>query len=261
MKCQICGWGGQYIKPGCKTLAQAKRCDLNWENCRKYALRFQGEIKRGELAMPVLVKSIRHQAGPSGDKGDHSEWLVPVDPKTVRHLLLLSLVALPLFAVRPAQAAATECHARKGDRTVYWSWREVAGRRCWYVGHRGRDKRSLRWSAEVASRQSTPLVRNPVDAQDRRAEPAVGSTIIAERWPESDWNEFSRALFSQVAAVEALTPPDPPGALETTPLSSPPPPVPKPSNNTTTLPLVALAVGLSMLALGAFIVRTTTHTA
>src|SRR5262245_29644945 len=45
------------------------------------------------------------------------------------------------------EAVAIDCHT--SGRTG-WTWREIAGRRCWYKGPRSLDKRKLQWRAAAA---------------------------------------------------------------------------------------------------------------
>ena len=71
--CPLCGWN---IGTACASVEQAVLCELNWENRRKYALRYK------DRETPVLVRSIRYQ-GADG-KGDSSERLEAVDVREVR---------------------------------------------------------------------------------------------------------------------------------------------------------------------------------
>jgi len=85
--CQICGWA---IEPICKTVMSAVLCGNNKENWRKYTLRFKGEIARGEMQTPTLVKSTRgydvtDKDGPG--KGNFYERLEPVTIEAARVIL------------------------------------------------------------------------------------------------------------------------------------------------------------------------------
>ena len=76
--CPACGWGSN-VKPACKTVAEVVLCKLNWENRRKYALRFKGHEQY------AAVRSVRHQ-GPEG-KGDCSEGFEPITIEQLRALV------------------------------------------------------------------------------------------------------------------------------------------------------------------------------
>jgi hypothetical protein len=65
--CRYCGWA--IYRPSCDVIEKAVLCDLNWDNRRRYGLRYK------DREIPVLVKSIRYQ-GPEG-KGDCFERLEP----------------------------------------------------------------------------------------------------------------------------------------------------------------------------------------
>ena len=71
--CPLCGWS---IGTACSSVEQAVLCELNWENRRKYELRYK------DRETPVLVRSIRYQ-GADG-KGDSSERLEAVNVEQAR---------------------------------------------------------------------------------------------------------------------------------------------------------------------------------
>ena len=65
------------------------------------------------------------------------------------------------------EARAAECMTAPGARvgSAWWSWREIDGRRCWYLGRPGKSKRELAWvrhpfprwaGAGEADKSSTP---------------------------------------------------------------------------------------------------------
>jgi hypothetical protein len=86
--CPICGWGE--IKQHCQTVMQAVLCDLNQENWRRYVLRYKGELARGALPTPTLVRSVRgfdltNKDGPG--RGNAHEALVPVSVEAAKELL------------------------------------------------------------------------------------------------------------------------------------------------------------------------------
>ena len=79
----------------------------------------------------------------------------------------IALAVIFLFA-SPLAAAETgiECAVRKppGARE-YWSYREIAGRRCWYPGRPGLAKELLRWgrsSVRVAPASTPGEIASPM---------------------------------------------------------------------------------------------------
>jgi hypothetical protein len=62
-------------------------------------------------------------------------------------------------------AHAVECQSEKGAGYP-WAWREIDGKRCWYKGKPGMDKKLLRWAespSAAAAPKSTPK-STPKDA-------------------------------------------------------------------------------------------------
>jgi hypothetical protein len=59
-----------------------------------------------------------------------------------------------------AEARVTECQTSKG-LDGYWAWREIDGRRCWYQGRAGRDKRLLTWSKAAPRAEPPPPIEQP----------------------------------------------------------------------------------------------------
>src|SRR4029077_15009566 len=87
--CPICGWGDQ-IQQHCTSVMQAVLCDLNKANWRKYTLRYPGQIARGELPTPTLVRAARnhdlgHKDGPG--RGNAREELVPITIEAAKAML------------------------------------------------------------------------------------------------------------------------------------------------------------------------------
>jgi len=69
--------------------------------------------------------------------------------------------SLPLFAflavgLTPSagHSQIIECRNEKGAGNR-WAWREIDGRRCWYKGQAGKEKKLLRWS-EARKAPPTP---------------------------------------------------------------------------------------------------------
>ncbi len=71
-------------------------------------------------------------------------------------------------------ALALEC-AERPDSKSYWSYRIVAGERCWYRGHRVRPKSSLHWPDEPKPKK---IKGDPVFNQIR----AEASGLDAVTW-------------------------------------------------------------------------------
>jgi hypothetical protein len=60
-------------------------------------------------------------------------------------LIVTSIVVAPVDAFA-APAGSAECRSAKPAASrEYWSWRQIDGRQCWYVGRPGRDKATLHW--------------------------------------------------------------------------------------------------------------------
>ena len=89
--------------------------------------------------------------------------LEPMHPVLTKSSLFLAV----LLVGSPADASVTQCQSEKGAGYP-WSWREIDGKRCWYKGTPGMDKKQLHWTtkglrrpqrggAHVQSRLSRPL--------------------------------------------------------------------------------------------------------
>jgi hypothetical protein len=56
---------------------------------------------------------------------------------------------------------AIECRSHKGEGYP-WAWRLIDGKRCWYKGRAGMDKKLLRWAATTpATAPATARKRGP----------------------------------------------------------------------------------------------------
>jgi hypothetical protein len=63
---------------------------------------------------------------------------------------------------RRRRARVTECQTSKGQ-DGYWAWPEIDGRRCWYLGRAGKDKRLLTRSKPAPRVEPpTPMERRPI---------------------------------------------------------------------------------------------------
>ena len=60
-------------------------------------------------------------------------------------------IASAIFLVLMVTTAADaySCRTFQGDRHLYWSWREVDGRKCWYAGPKGVNKTALHWTTRI----------------------------------------------------------------------------------------------------------------
>lgn len=68
---------------------------------------------------------------------------------THRRLLSGFLFAAALISTA-GTAHAVECQSEKGAGYP-WAWREIDGKRCWYKGNPGMDKKLLRWAESSAA--------------------------------------------------------------------------------------------------------------
>jgi len=113
--------------------------------------------------------------------------LGPMHSALTKSLSFVFVAAVLIGA--PANASAVECQSEKGAGYP-WSWREIEGKRCWYKGTPGMDKKQLYWAGTKASASS---------AAPRRAPPAkVEETAERERLLRSYWPPLPRAdLFGE----------------------------------------------------------------
>ena len=101
-----------------------------------------------------------------------------------------SLFLAALLIGSPADASVTQCQSEKGAGYP-WSWREIDGKRCWYKGTPGMDKKQLHWTSTKAP---------PSSAARRRARSVtIEQTAERERLLHSYWPPLPRTdLFSEV---------------------------------------------------------------
>jgi hypothetical protein len=71
----------------------------------------------------------------------------------------LSCTILAVALIGSAGNAQVACLSEKGAGYP-WAWREIDGKRCWYKGKSGMDKKLLRWEAakSPAASKRTPSV-------------------------------------------------------------------------------------------------------
>jgi hypothetical protein len=99
------------------------------------------------------------------------------------------IVLVAVLIGSPANASVIECQSEKGAGYP-WSWREIDGKRCWYKGMPGMDKKQLRWAATKTSLSSAAPRRAPSVMIEEAAE--------RERLLQSYWPQLPRAdLFGE----------------------------------------------------------------
>jgi hypothetical protein len=88
------------------------------------------------------------------------------------HLIAIAAAILLIFAFVET-AAAIDCQEKIGDVKKRWSWRDVDGRRCWFVmppdGHQP-SKVDLRWQQHKAEEQQV-IEKTIEKAEEKIAEP------------------------------------------------------------------------------------------
>jgi hypothetical protein len=108
--------------------------------------------------------------------------LEPMHPALTKSCFFLAAVLIGA----PANASVLECQSEKGAGYP-WSWREIDGKRCWYKGMPGMDKKQLRWATTKTS---------PSSAAPQRAPSVV--TAERERLLHSYWPPLARTnLFGE----------------------------------------------------------------
>jgi hypothetical protein len=102
------------------------------------------------------------------------------------HLRICSSLFLAAALIGSAgNAHAVDCQSRKGEEG-HWAWREIDGKRCWYKGKAGMDKKLLRWASTKAAPSVTS--RRAFVAPDRAA-PVVADEndehhpLLNSYWP------------------------------------------------------------------------------
>jgi hypothetical protein len=83
--------------------------------------------------------------------------------KTQILLVLLAACIAALAPIGGANAKAMECSvARPSHTQVYWSWRLIDGRKCWYAGKTMISKSLLQWPAKASVRAKADTAQVPV---------------------------------------------------------------------------------------------------
>ena len=115
---------------------------------------------------------------------------------------LLSLIMLAgEETLSDAAELTTVCQANKGSSRDYWSWREIDGRRCFYVGRPGKSKTLLRWESTNNNR---PIARRPEVSPGPAVEENLGLTCC---WPdlqqlEQEAEEIWRRKFTPTQKIQ-----------------------------------------------------------
>jgi hypothetical protein len=125
----------------------------------------------------------------------------------------ISAAALILasMAAGNAASAAIPCQEAPGreERGVYWSWREIDGKRCWYIreGRSMPPKSQFAWAKEQPEQPVEKYVPAPPEARN------IGPTIqIVRVKPEKDVSE-NQANWLDDAPVELISGADLSGAF------------------------------------------------
>jgi hypothetical protein len=74
-------------------------------------------------------------------------------------------------------ARAIECQIEKGAGYP-WAWRQIDGKRCWYKGKAGMDKKELRWAENAMAPAAAP--KRPPSVV---ADPAERERLLHSYWP------------------------------------------------------------------------------
>jgi hypothetical protein len=88
----------------------------------------------------------------------------------------LSCAFLAVALIGSAGNAQIECQSEKGAGYP-WAWREIDGKRCWYKGKAGMDKKLLRWEttrAPAAGKRKPPVMIT---------DPAERERLFHSYWP------------------------------------------------------------------------------
>jgi hypothetical protein len=72
-------------------------------------------------------------------------------------------------------AHAIDCRSEKGEGYP-WAWRQIDGKRCWYKGKAGMDKKLLRWAENS---RAPAAARKPAVSEDR----AERERLLHSYWP------------------------------------------------------------------------------
>jgi hypothetical protein len=90
----------------------------------------------------------------------------------------LSVFALVAAALTPSTgySQVIECRSEKGGGYP-WAWREIDGKRCWYKGKAGMDKKLLRWAASTKGALTPKRPPSLIDQYGEREQ------LLLTYWP------------------------------------------------------------------------------
>jgi hypothetical protein len=114
--------------------------------------------------------------------------------KTQILLVLLAACIAALAPIGGANAKAMECSvARPSHTQVYWSWRLIDGRKCWYAGKTMVSKSLLQWPAKASVQAKADAVPVPVTV--------VPVTVVTEK--RSDPRDAQARMLDYANSFEA----------------------------------------------------------
>lgn len=94
--------------------------------------------------------------------------------------MTISCAVLAVALIGPAgNAHAIDCQSEKGAGYP-WAWREIDGKRCWYKGKAGMDKKLLRWAEGGTTRPAAAAKRRPRATTE---DPAEREQLLRSYWP------------------------------------------------------------------------------
>jgi hypothetical protein len=97
----------------------------------------------------------------------------------IRHFIAGIIMLTPLST---AASAAVECKAElPAARTGHWSWRNIDGKRCWYLGDARMEKTNLEWPRSAAP--PAPIESASDNALRKTYSPKVEYLPFEQRWP------------------------------------------------------------------------------
>ena len=96
-----------------------------------------------------------------------------------RNLLIMLLLLMTTASAADLRAGTVDCEPQKPrGAKVYWSYRIVDGRTCWYAGRPGKSKSQLRWVHAVPS-----VVERPRTTGTPPSDPGASSLADTCCWP------------------------------------------------------------------------------
>ena len=100
-----------------------------------------------------------------------------------RQRLSISCVVFAAALTGSVTAAhAVECQSEKGAGYP-WAWREIDGKRCWYKGKPGMDKKLLSWAANTNAPAASKASAAPKASPAPKASSAPKDSLASKRSP------------------------------------------------------------------------------